>query len=315
MSRSYPPTLGRGHAYLKNMASYLDEIWDVLPALGVGQTWYVNTVLGSAGYNGKRPSQSFLTMAQAFAKVSDNDVIAVIGDVREQILAPLGMQGVRIIGVAGGNTRHDDGVRWREPAAPTPTTPLLTLREQGWEVHNILFVPGTGNPAIRLRRAEDATYPDGSHAIITRCKFVSDAGCAIEDHGGCSHVIVAENEFDGGGGLTNLPEGIKNVVGAGIASPLRWDIRDNWFNKVEKAVVLPGNQCRVRRNIFTLPFAGAYKTVDTSGGTEGKNWVQDNKFADAIGDYLIAKGYVPGVSDVWRNQVTDTAADIVAVPV
>lgn len=273
-----------------------------------GVLW-VDTANGDDGNNGAAPETAFATMAAAFAAAVDNGTIYVVGDVREQINSPLGVQGVKIIGVAGGNTRHDDGVRWRSPAVPAADTPLLTIREQGWEVHNILFVPDADAvTGIRLRRAEDATWPDGSHAIIRRCKFIGDdttpVGCGIEDHGGTHHNIIEGCEFHG------LVDGIKNTVGAGIASPLRWDVRDNFFENNTNHVELPGNACRVRRNIFDEATAN----VNTGGGTAGGNFVLDNVFQNNEADITNSDGYTGHATDVWRNFSQNTAAMTVGVP-
>jgi len=46
-------------------------------------------------------------------------------------VAPLGITGVRIIGVPGGNVRDDDGAKWYTPASATAGKALIEIREQG----------------------------------------------------------------------------------------------------------------------------------------------------------------------------------------
>lgn len=273
-----------------------------------GVLW-VNTVTGNNGNNGASPETALQTMAAAFAAITDHGTIYALGDIREQINSPLGVQGVKIIGIAGGGVRHDDGVRWRSPASATAATPLLTIREQGWEVHNILFVPDANAvTCIRLRRAEDVTWPDGSHAIIRGCKFIGDdttpVGTGIEDHGGSSHDIVGGCRFHG------LVSGIKNTVGAGIASPLRWLVEDNFFENNTNHLTLPGNACRVVRNVFDE----GTSNVNTSGGTAGGNFVLDNVFQNNEADIANNDGYTGHATDVWRNFSQNTAAMTVGVP-
>lgn len=275
----------------------------------LGDEIFVNTASGHDNNSGGGAQSPLDTMEEAFSRITkDHSVIYVVGDIREQLLAPLGYQGCRIVGLAGGMTRHDDGVRWRSPASPTADTPLLTLREQGWEVENILFVPASGISGVRLRRAEDATYPDGGHAILRGCKFIGDdaspVGVGVEDHGGCHHVLLEDCEFMG------LVNGIKHTTGAGIASPLRWQIRRNWFATNTNHLVLPANQSLVEENTFDP----ATVVINSSGGTEGKNYVLRNQFSDNEADIDNAHGYTGHAADVWRNYSANTAAMTVGVP-
>lgn len=258
---------------------------------------------GGSDTNGGRSWEApFATMAAAFAAAGDNDRIYFIGTIAEQLLAPLGVQGVKVIGAAGGRTRHDDGARWTSPAEPNATTPLLTLREQGWEVHNVLFVPPDDAPAIRFRRAESATYPDGSHAIVRNCKFVSDGETGIEDHGGGHHWLVEDCEF--GSADTALTNGIKHVSGAGIAAPRRCTIRRCTFTGVTNAIQLPGTECVVKDNLF-----GAGTIIVNTAGGSGKNFVVGNFFPAATINN--AGGYTTHAADIVRNFNLDTAATTV----
>lgn len=292
--------------------AYLDEqtgrIREGIAILRKGGDVFVDTAGGASGNSGGSFRAAFATMTAALAVVEDHGTIYVVGDVREQLLSPLGVQGVRIISAAGGRTRHDDGARWRDPASAVASTPLFTIREQGWELHNILFVPPASQTAVRLRRAEDATYPDGSHAVIKGCKFIgNDAtpqGVGIESHGGSHHDLIEDCEFMG------LVDAIKHTTGAGIASPLRWEIRRSWFATNTNHITLPANQSQIEQNKFDP----ATVVINTSGGTEGKNYVVDNHFSDAEADIDNAHGYTGHAADVWRNFSANIAAMYVGVP-
>ena len=293
------------HVPLHNQANAEMRALDSL-IRGPGLDLFVNTVTGSDDNAGTSWDAPLLTMAAAFALATDNSRIMWIGNIREQVLAPLGVQGLRIIAMAGGGNRHDDGARWYAPASPTAGAPLLTLREQGCEVHGGLFVPHTNSPAIRTRRAEDATYPDGSHAIIRGIKVVADTGTAIEDYGGCHHVLVEDCEFTGA--ETALPNGI-NSASTAIANPLRWTVRRNTFITVTNAINMPFTQSVVERNKF-----GAGTIIVETDGGDGANFVLDNYFPDATADYDTGHGYAADAADIWRNWVTDAADAIVALP-
>lgn len=278
-----------------------------------GVEYYVDTVNGSDNNAGLSWDDAKATVDSVFDVLTeDHSIIYVVGDIREQITAPQDVFGVKIIGMAGGNRRHDDGVRWRE-AASAGDAPLLTLREQGWELHNILFVPQSGYSAVKLHRTEQAAAQDASHAVFRDCKFIgaSQAGYGIEDYGGMHHVLIEDCEFN------DLDSGIL-ATNVSIASPLRNVIRNNIFEGNKHDIRLNGSKCYVVGNIFhdaynvtTHPTTVnlAY-TADPATG----NFVVDNVFGDAAGNVTINKGYKPSTGDVWRNKVTDTAADIVTVP-
>jgi hypothetical protein len=295
---------------------------DVLTGFGLnykGDIRYVDTVNGSNNNSGKSWSRAKLTMAAALAAVDDHGVVGVVGDIREQITAPLGLQGVRIVGMAGGRTRHDDGVRWRE-ATVAGNAALITIREQGWEFHNILFVPQNAYAAIRAHRAESASYPDSSHFIVRGCKFIGPNGIAgaqgkgIEDWGGNHHYLVEECEFN------DLEFAIVGPAGSpGIAAPLRDIIRRNIFAQNKHDICMDMSKGIVQENIFRTAFNGSThpNTINLAylSDVSGANLVLDNHVADSNTDLADnTKGFVPSTGDTWRNWAAGTVDPVVAVP-
>ena len=291
-----------------------------------GPEIYVDTVKGAAGRSGQSWEKAISTMDEAFDKLAEYELdtgvnvnhaaIYVIGTVAEQLTAPLGVQGVKIIGCAGGRTRHDDGVRWKEEATAT-NAPLLTLREQGWELRNILMVPETGYSAVKLHRAESATYPDASHAIFGGCKFIgnvaigSAGGIGIEDYGGMHHVLVEDCEF------ANLVSAIV-ATNASIAAPLRNVIRRNTFELNTHDIRLNASHCVIQANLFktvwnTTTHPNIINLQYTADAATG-NHVIDNYFSDAAAAVLISKGYKASTGDVWRNFTATEAAALAGVP-
>jgi hypothetical protein len=280
---------------------------------------WVDTVNGADGRNGASPEQAVATMAAAFALASTNGFIYVTGDVREHVTAPLGVYGVKIVGITGGRARHDHGVRWR-PAAVAGDAPLLTLREQGWEVHNVLFVPQNTHSAIRCWRAEDAVHPDSSHFIVANCKFIGPndiggaQGIGVEDWGGNHHYLIQDCEFN------DLEFAIVAPAGSpGIAAPLRDTIQRCYFESNKHDICMDMSKGRVLDNTFRTAYhvtahPNTINLAYTSDVT-GRNLVKGNSLADIATDVTIAHGYKPSTGDTWRNQVTNTAADIVAVPI
>lgn len=268
-----------------------------------GNYWFVNTVAGNDGYPGSTPDQAFATMGAALDVVGDNDVISFIGKVREQLVAPLGVTGVRIIGVPGGNVRDDDGAKWYAPASPVAGQALLELREQGWVLENFLMSPDTTSGAcVKAHRAEDATYPDSSHFIMRHMRFVGTGGTTygVQDVGGNHHYVIDNCEFQ------SLAKGIY-CSSTAIATPLRNTIsRCNFYactsdiESVQSYGLLQGN------NHF---YATATTKVNIAGaGGGGNNIVTGCVFPDAAADIDPAHGYDGNSTDTWAaNQATDQA--------
>lgn len=305
-----------------------------------GPTLFVDTFSGHDYYTGLTPATPLATMGAAFTQLSDwntgkagsssNATIFVVGDIREQLTSPLGVYGVRIIGLANGNGRNTtanglelpgNGVQWRAPASPVASTPLLTVREQGWEFHNLFFYPGASMASVRLRREESATYPDASHAKFVDCRFFGAAalgtptGYGIEDYGGAYNVSVDGCQF------INLEYGIyaSNVA---IAAPLMWRVGMRaplQFQLCKHDILTNASGWAIGTvNFMTVYNASTHpNTLNLASTAQGTypNRVNNALFADAIADVTIAKGYVKGNNaDVWRYYASATAAYSVALP-
>ena len=288
-------------------------------ATGFGPTFYVNTVTGNDGNSGRLPNKAFLTMAAAFAKLlamqtqtsksADNAVIEWVGDIREQLTSPLGVSGVTIKSMQGGNNRHDNGDRWRTPASATAATPLLTLREQGWVIDGGAFIPdANATSCIMFRRQEDATYPDASHGIVRNVRFIGDVttpvGIGYADYGGQSHVTIEDCEFEG------LTFAIKEV-NASIASMNRYLVQRNKFMRGTNDIGGNFYGSRFFDNTFDTPYnSGTHPIIMNLAYTadeSGRNIVQNNVFADAITAIDDDHGYVESTGDVWGGNWASTS--------
>ncbi len=282
-----------------------------------GPVLYVDTVFGSDSTKGLAPREgAYATMAAAFADLearnaatagsSSNGVIFVSGHVQEQVEVPANVFGVKIVGFVNGNPRNTtdsgtvlpgNGVDWVAPSSPTADEPLLRISEQGWEVHNILFVPGNGIAGIELRREETATYFDASHAIISGCRFIAantTGTIGIEDIGGSGFVTVENCVFD------TLASGIVNTSTA-IANPLRWLVRNNRFLNNTEHIDMPFTESWYQWNVHDE----ATTNIDFSGGAGG-NFVNNNNFDNDAANIAPADGYTAGTGDSWQvNQAND----------
>ncbi len=291
---------------------------------GFGPTLYVNTVTGSTRGNARSPKNANSTMEGAFdvlanmnavkAKSADNAVIYWVGVIAEQITAPLGVSGVSIVAVQGGNNRHDNGARWKQ-AATAGNAPLLTLREQGWVVRGGVFVPQATYSGVRLRRQEDATYPDASHAIIQQVRFIGDeatpAGIGLEDYGGGSHYRVVGCEFSGlvtGYSVTNQGVDIPNH---NFFASNVFFANTNHFSGAQYYSIVEGNR-------FITVTTGTNAVVNMITGQAASaahnNFVLLNQFPDTAATIKVNNGYTGSTTDTWNNYATGTAALTVESP-
>lgn len=278
----------------------------------VGSIWYVDTINGRDSNSGRSPGSAgaLKTVAKAFTKISSYDVISVAGVVKEQLVAPLGVFDVSLIG-AGTRPRQatasgvptGGGACWLSPASPTAATALLELVEQGWWLENILFSPVAASPCIQLTRAETVSHPDPSHATIRGCRFAGGGagGIGIQDSGGCHNVEIAECVFQSLSGTA-----VKGIAGAGIATPLMNRYRDNYFNQCANNIDIGASHSEFLRN--RMIHTTTLKLKISAGGF---NMVIDNVFEDVLADIDIAHGYTGISTDVWRNFSKDTADELV----
>lgn len=270
-----------------------------------GRFWFVDTTTGNG--DGTAPDSAFLTMTQAMAVVGDNDVICFKGKIREQIVAPLGVTGVTILGCVGGNVRDDDGAKWYAPATPVAGKALLELREQGWVLQNFLMSPDTTSGAcVKAHRAEDATYPDSSHFICRNMRFVGTSlttTYGIQDVGGNHHYIIDNCEFQ------TLTTAIY-CSSTAIAVPLRNTITNCKFLANTNDINSAQSYALIQNNRF---FTDSTATVVIAGG--GNCMVTGNVFPNGQADIDPAHGYDGNSTDVWTgNLVTDQAAYVYGDP-
>jgi hypothetical protein len=271
---------------------------------GPGRHWFVNTAAASGG-EGRTWDTAFSTMAAALLAVADNDTIHWVGDVREQLVAPLGVQGVRIVAEAVGQNRHDDGCRWRVPASTVAGKALLEIREQGWEIIGGLMVPdATAGACVKAHRNEDATYPDGSHFVARRVKFVGAGGYGIQDVGGCHHALIENCEFN------DLAAGII-CTSTAIAIPLRWTIRDNAFEGNTNDIAMSLSKSVIKDNTFLTAGSGATNKVisTTYVSTQGgNNTVAGNVFNNTEVQIAPGNGFTGASTDNWTGNLVNNQA-------
>lgn len=328
MSAFFPPN-GNLFASLKSFGQRGGLANGLNPQI-VGNIWYVNTntelrserqgPIGSDGNDGLSPQSPFATVAKAFTKINSYDVVVIMGDVREQVVAPTEVFDVTLIGGANtprqatsGGVPTGGGATWRGPASPTATTPLLELKYAGWKIINIEFTPVNASAAVRLTRSAAVDIIDASHASFYGCYFAANGGTTqigIEDNGGCSRVFIDNCRFEGLAGTAILS------LNTSAAVPLGWQITNNLFLRNTNAIAMSLTQALIWNNVINQAANDANNKINcvSVAGQGSLNMVLNNYFSDVAANVTIAKGYKPGTTDVWRNWGTGAADAIVTVP-
>ena len=253
--------------------------------------------------DGKNWASAFSTMTEAFAVLESNDVIFLRGRITENLVAPLGVYDVKIIG-ACDNPRQStasgeqagNSAYWKY--VEEDTTPNLELIEQGWSIYNIVFEPFTTGTGIQLTRAEDAVHPDPSHALIKNCRFVGGAyGIKFVD--GSFNVRIENNVFQ-----TQTTYAIAVVAGVGIANPAQWHILNNQFRDFTAGVLITGAQGMIVKGNFFTDGGTPTSTVVLSLTGGANNFVVDNYFQTATANFN-SPDVVGNATDVWNNVSID----------
>ena len=298
--RSYQP-LNNSQIVLGLDGGQINKIWYLFPQGG--------------------PRGSFTTFAALKPNLRSRDLIVLGGVLREQAVTPASIYDVTIIGAANSprqatssGTPTGGGACWLAPSSgAVAATPLLEIACSGWNVINVEFTPHTSSAGIRLTRSASVDATDASHFNIVDCFFGANGGSGqigIEDNGGSSFGLIAGCRFQ------SLTTGIKGISTASNV-PQMWRITNNRFNGNTNAIGMSLNDGLVDHNFIRQTANDTnFKVNLIAVSAQGaNNQVIRNVFPDAAANVTIAKGYKPGTGDVWRNWVTDTAADIVAVPV
>lgn len=268
---------------------------------------FVNGFSGNDSNSGKSWATAFKTMARAFNFVKSNDVIFLTGRITEQLVAPLGVYDVRIIGISNvprqstnNGAQAGYSAYWKYKTS-TVATPNLELIEQGWSIENILFEPTATGTGIQLTRAEDAVHPDPSHALIKGCRFVGGLN-GIVDSGGCFNVRIINNVFQ-----TQTGFSVTAVAGAGIACPTQWNVIGNHFVGMTNGFSVELKNSLVKGNFFTAggtPNTTVVLNVKGLGLAGGNNFVVDNYLQTATANFNSpdVEGFA---TDVWNNVSID----------
>lgn len=269
-----------------------------------GRAWFVDTSYGGNG-TGKSPSTAFSTMQQAFNNVQSGDIIYFVGKVTEQLVTPVQVFDVTVVG-CGNRPRHADSTptggnyaasQWGPPASGAVSgQATVRVLQQGWTFVNILFTSqGATAGCIELVRNADSgdDERDASHCSIIGCRF---AGTGIGVKVGATsytenvfNVLVQDCTFN------NMTKGVSAANGNGF------QLKGNTFFS-NTANITAAFQNSFIVNNYIGPFTAAANSggIDLTGGTAG-NVVTLNYLS---GTYSNAGGYVAaGAGDEWGGNM------------
>jgi hypothetical protein len=277
-----------------------------------GKAYFVDANRSGSG-DGKSLESPFTTMAEAFAKIASGDTIYTRGKVREQLVTPVQVFDVSVIGL-GNRPRHADSTpaggeisasTWMAPATGAVVGKAnVRVLQQGWKFENILFAMESATAAgIEIVRDAGAgnAERDASHTHVLGCKF---AGAGVGIRGGVAglfteipnHVVIEGNVF------------IDNTYA--FRSEIqcqRWSIKYNEFQANTNHIVAQLGASFIYENIF-----GAFTTdsIELPGG-QGLNIVTKNYLS---GTYSSAGGYtVANANDEWAGNWNTIAGGITVV--
>lgn len=277
-----------------------------------GRIWYVNgeqalsAAGGSDSNTGREPSDAFGTIERVLTFVDSYDIIVLDGVFREQVVAPLGVFDVTVIGAANRPRQATNagiatggGATWLKPASPVAATPLIELREQGWTFENIFMSGPTDDACIKMHCEETATYPDASHLTL-RGMRMGGGFIGLEDYGGASNVLIENCSFEdyagvGGGAIV--------VTNQGIRIPSRWMFR---YNRILPCVNGIVGAFVDSQFIYNQIYKCTTTTMKLNSGNTGlRNMVKYNDFNIAAADFDPADGVEGNATDTWVNWLTD----------
>lgn len=278
----------------------------------INNVWYI----APQGHGPRGAFTSFTTLAP---NLRSRDLIYIIGVLREQAIAPLGVYDVTIMGAANqprqatsSGTPTGGGASWLAPTSPTTTTPLLELRAAGWTISNIQFAPVASSACVRLTRSATVDTTDASHTIFDNVYMVGggSGGIGIEDNGGCSDVVVTGSRFQALSGTAILS------LNTAAAIPLGWQIggkgmASNRFQQNTNDIKMSLSYGAIENNKFMTAGSGSTnKVISTTfiSTQGGNNHILLNQFTNTEAQIAPTSGYTGASTDTWMNYVNDQAA-------
>lgn len=260
---------------------------------------------------------AFATMAGLARVLQPGLVIGLQGVLFEEYSFPVGVNDLRIVGMANqprqattSNAANGGGATWMTPVAgaTTTTTPLVRVNAQGTRIDNVYFnSSATAAPCVQLFMSgtgDPPADPSAEHASFYGC-FFTGADDGLSASGGPNFCTVDGCRFFGFSGSGDIA--ISNVTGAGVHSLYGWVVRncEFWGNDIHIKAALNG--ASIHHNHFSYINNGITTSVfyDATGGLNNSVW--KNVFDVNSGNAGIAAMFVLGTNDRFAANALSTA--------
>lgn len=272
---------------------------------------FVDAKNGADTNDGETWETPYKTMSKAFAVVESGGCIVFSGKVLEQLVTPVNVFDVDVIG-AGTRPHHADATpaggdlasgSWGAPAAPVAATPLVRVIQQGWRFSNILFAPPSDAAGIEIVRNAGAgdLERDGSHASVIGCRFAAGQDGICFGKAATYTEIVYNVLIEGNVFADQTGSAIKTAIEANAAVITR-----NRFRANANHIVAALRNSQIDENIL-----GAFTTmgIDLNGGS-GSNIITKNYLS---GTYSVVGGYrKANANDEWAGNFNTLTGGITA---
>jgi len=285
---------------------------------GNAVTWYVDASGGSDGLSGRSPLAPFQTMAKAFTRIQSGDTIKFWGKIREQLITPVQVFDVTVIGM-GNRPRHSDDApapiggrstsTWTTPASGATTAALCKVLQQGWSFENILWAGPSDHACLWFLRDAGSgdDERDASHGSVRKCRFASGQDGIWNTE--CFNLLIEDNIFMGMTGFDFLGK-----AGAGVAAPLQNILQDNIFIGSANHVKADFSKAVIRRNVFDdggTPNTTVVLNTTGDGGSGANCFIYGNVFQTATANFN-TPDLVGNATDVWADNISidSTAAGV-----
>lgn len=234
-------------------------------------------------------------------------VVGLQGVAFEQVVTPLGLNNVTLLGVSGiprqattSGVANGGGATWLAPSGVTASQSLLRVQGQGWVVSGIYFNSTgiTTNGAIEPHTVGDPpTQADGAHLLIDNC-IITGAKYGIYCPTGTNYVRIQNSEIFG---YSDSGDVAIQATGS-VGTLLDWRITNCKIFGNANNIIAAFNKGWIQ---YCAIDSGSSSTINLTNGT-APNRVIYNSFNIAAADFDPAGGVTGVTGDVWSNILTDT---------
>jgi hypothetical protein len=276
-----------------------------------GDIFFVDANSGLDSADGDTWGTALKTMAEAFTRLSSGDSILFRGKIREQLVAPVQIFDVLILGM-GNRPRHADSTpaggqlaanTWTVPLSGATANPCLRILQQGWRLQNILFAGPSNYAAVDIVRnaGADDDERDGSHAEVIGCRFAGGQDGVRHGKAAVYTEMTTNVKIDGCTFQDQTGIAIADAIGC-----TRWEITRNRFLANANHIIMKATAAVIQHNVL-----GSFTTkgIDLTGGG-GLNVVTQNYLS---GTYSEVGGYTKAnANDEWGGNFNSVSGGLTA---